>query len=429
MAEQAPLRAAALELGRETLVNLGHFVRLLVDRFIVHGGLNNAAALTYTTLLSLVPLMAVSLAVFSAFPVADRVIEAIQDFVFANFVPTSGEVLQQHLQEFSAKATKLTGVGFVFLIVVALMMMESIDRALNGIWEVRRHRRPLNKFVIYWAVLSLGPLLIGASVVVSSYLLSLPGISEAASSGAGRTLLALTPMLASLLAFSLTYALVPNRRVPLRHALLGGLLAAALFELAKFGFGFYVTNFPTYQAIYGAVATVPIFLVWVYMSWLVVLLGAEFTHCLGIYRWGEGLSRGRRRSLADAVRILTLLDAAQRRDRTLSCRRLAQALPHWTEYATDALLNDLHELRLVYRTDEGRWVLARGLTEIRLFDLIRSGRFLLPYPSDSDWPEDSRLAEVLRVANRELERVLAVTLEQFAVNTVEPPVALRRDQA
>ena len=133
------------------------FMRLLIGRFIAHDALRNAAALTYTTLLSLVPLMTVVLAVFSAFPVAERVSDAIQDFLFENFVPTSGEVVQRYLHEFSDKASRLTGAGFAFLLVVALMMMASIDRSLNAIWEVRRPRSPINKFVVYWAILSLGP--------------------------------------------------------------------------------------------------------------------------------------------------------------------------------------------------------------------------------------------------------------------------------
>jgi len=138
---------------------------------------------------SLVPLMTVTLAIFSAFPVADRVYEIVQDFVFKNFVPASSALLQQYLSDFSAKASRLTGPGSAFLLVVALMMMANIDRALNAIWEVKAERSFARKFLIYWAVLSLGPVLIGASVFVTSYIISLPILSEAASTGAGRQLL------------------------------------------------------------------------------------------------------------------------------------------------------------------------------------------------------------------------------------------------
>lgn len=117
----------------------------------------SAASLTYVTLLSLVPLMTVSLAVFSAFPVSERVTDEIQDFVFANFIPASGEVLQQYLQKFSQKASQLTGAGFLFLIVVALALMANIDRAFNTIWRVKKKRSPLSQFIVYWAILSLGP--------------------------------------------------------------------------------------------------------------------------------------------------------------------------------------------------------------------------------------------------------------------------------
>ena len=157
--------AGVVEVFGMVLRQLHGFVTLVAERFLRHEAPHNAAALTYTSLLSLVPLMTVTLAVFSAFPVADRVYGLIQDFLFQNFVPTSGELLQQHLSEFSAKASRLTGAGAAFLVVVALLMMATIDRALNIIWEVRAQRSFASKFLIYWAVLSLGPILIGASVL------------------------------------------------------------------------------------------------------------------------------------------------------------------------------------------------------------------------------------------------------------------------
>jgi membrane protein len=264
------------------------FLRLLVRRFVEDQGLPNAASLTYTTLLSLVPLMTVSLAIFSAFPVSERIAERMQDFVFQNFVPTAGEVLQEYLQQFSAKASKLTGTGAAFLIVTAVMLMVNIDQAINRIWRVSRKRSPIGMFMEYWSILSLGLILVGVSVAATSYLVSMPIFTQAAETmdevSRMARILNLAPVLVSTLAFTLLYAVVPNRRVPFTHALAGGFLAAVLFELAKRGFAYYVTTFPSYHAIYGALAAVPIFLVWVYFCWVITLLGAEFSACLGIFR-------------------------------------------------------------------------------------------------------------------------------------------------
>ena len=395
------------------------FVRLLVSRFSAHDALRNAAALTFTTLLSLVPLMTVILAVFSAFPIADKVSEAIQDFLFQNFVPTSGEVVRRYLQNFSDKASRLTGAGFALLIIVALLLMANIDRALNSIWEVRRQRSPLNQFVVYWAILSIGPLLIGVRVVATSYGVSLPVLSDAAASGVGRRLLGLTPLLASVLGFSLIYALVPNRRVSLRHAIYGGALAAGLFELAKWSFAWYLTSFPTYEAIYGALATIPIFLVWIYLSWLVVLFGAEFTHCLGIFRGGASGSAVRRLELVDAVRVLWLLGEAQERGRALSAAELVVVDPRWSEHHLEDLLNDLLELHCVHRTDGGGWALARGLGQIELNELARTPRFRVPVPDGPDWPQDPRLADVLQQADAASAARLRVSLAEIAKSQVE----------
>jgi membrane protein len=395
------------------------FLVLLAQRFHRHEGPQNAAALTYTTLLSLVPLMTVSLAVFSAFPVADRVYGLIQDFVFENFVPTSGELLQQYLNEFAAKASRLTGTGAAFLVVVALLMMANIDRALNAIWEVRSKRRFASKFLIYWAVLSLGPVLIGASVLVTSYAISLPLVSEAASTGVGRNMLGLTPVLASAVAFTMLYTVVPNRRVRMAHALVGGVFAAVLFEGAKRGFAFYITQFPTYEAIYGALASIPIFLVWLYLSWIVVLLGAEVTHCLSIYRWRAPDQRRCETGMGDAVAVLLALDEAAARGAAPSTAELAGHQRRWLEPQLEDLLTELKTLHWVHMTREGGWALARRLSDATLMELYASRVFDLPRPGDPDWPADGRLAEVLTAANEGLGRALEVPLAAFRLHRAE----------
>ena len=389
------------------------FVDLVASRFLRHEGPQNAAALTFTSLLSLVPLMTVTLAIFSAFPVADRVYEIVQNFVFENFVPTSSEMLQQHLSEFIAKASRLTGPGTAFLLVVALMMMHNIDNALNGIWEVKARRRFASKFLIYWAVLSLGPVLIGASVLVTSYLISLPILSEAASTGTGRQLLGLTPVVASAVAFSMMYLMVPNRRVRIGHAVIGGVFAAVLFEVAKRGFGFYITQFPTYQAIYGALATIPISLVWLYLSWVVVLLCAEVTHCLGIYRWSASDQGRCRTGMGDAIAVLLALDEAARKGQAPGTVELATQKHRWMEPQLEDLLGQLRSAHWVHQTDDGNWVLARGLADLTLADLYAARTFDLPRETDPDWPSDTHLAGVLDRANAGIAAALDIPLAEF----------------
>ncbi|MBA1330026.1 ribonuclease BN, partial [Candidatus Endoriftia persephone str. Guaymas] len=196
--------------ARRYLDLLCQFSSLLFHHFAKDGGIQNTAALTYTTLLSLVPLMTVMLALFSAFPGSEKAASEIENFVFQNFVPAAGEIVQEHLRNFSQKAGRLSGVGFGFLFVVALMLMANIDKAFNTIWHVRKKRKPIATFLVYWAILSLGPILIVVSVGVTSYLVSLPIFIEDATVVQLRTrLLGVMPVLISALAFTLLYALVP----------------------------------------------------------------------------------------------------------------------------------------------------------------------------------------------------------------------------
>lgn len=394
------------------------FLRLLVARFIADRGLPNAASLTYTTLLSLVPLMTVGLAIFSAFPVSEKVVDGLQDFVFANFVPASGEVVQRYFQEFSSKASKLSGVGFGFLVVVAVMLMITIDQAINSIWRVRQKRKPLAKFLMYWSILSLGPLLIGLSVVVTSYMVSMPIISDTAETlGLRHRLLAIMPLLAAAVAFSLLYAVVPNKKVPPLHAIAGGILAALLFEMAKRGFAFYVTQFPTYEAIYGALAVLPIFLVWIYLCWVVTLLGAEFAYCLSIFRdKGKHGSASEGGDLLLAYRLMNELWIGQKTGMALSTEDLAVPLGYVSEERLDSLLRQLKRARLVLQTGNGAWALARDLSSVTLYDLYRAEGFVLPEAkllAESQERVDQALVGILENLGQGMAKVMNIPLESL----------------
>ncbi|CAG21760.1 virulence factor BrkB family protein [Photobacterium profundum] len=253
-----------------------------LNRRIKHDRLTIAAgSMAYVTLLSLVPMITVVLAALSAFPVFAGLGELLQNFVIENFVPAAGEVVKTYLNEFVANAGKMTAVGIGALFVVAMMLMSSIDHALNYIWRVHEKRRPVISFSIYWMVLTLGPILVGSSIAVSSYLGSLNLLNSEAVNGLFQQTLRALPVIMSSSAFLGLYLLVPNLKVKFSHALLGALVASSLFELSKKGFALYISNFPSYQVIYGALAVIPILFVWVYLCWCIVLLGAEITASLG----------------------------------------------------------------------------------------------------------------------------------------------------
>ena len=254
------------------------FGRVVLRRFGEDRCSRAAGALSFTSLLSIVPLTAVVFGMLSIFPVFQLWMGTIQDFVYGNFVPSSGEVVQKYLEQFSKQAGRLTAFGLLFVIVTAIMMMATIEQTFNDIWRVQQPRKLLQRFLTYWTILTLGPFLIGVSLSLTSQLFSLQMFSDrGVFSGLRGVAVQVLPMVFETLTFFLLYTLVPNAPVKLRHALAGAACAALLFELAKHGFAYYVTNVQTYQTIYGAVAVLPIFQVWIYLSWLVILLGAVVT--------------------------------------------------------------------------------------------------------------------------------------------------------
>ncbi|WP_370545315.1 virulence factor BrkB family protein [Glaciecola sp. MH2013] len=242
----------------------------------------SAGHLAYVSLLSLVPVIVVFFMIMSAFPAFEGVREQIENFIFTNFVPTAGDVLQDYMGDFVANASSMSAVSVVSLLVVALLLISNIDKTFNHIWRTQVQRPIIFTFAIYWMIITLGPLLIGLSIVVSSYLAGLAAFAEEYTPGLGTFFLKMVPSLAAIGAFLILYMIVPNRPVRAKYALCGAVLATILFEFTKKAFALYITSFPSYQLIYGALAVVPILFVWVYLSWIVVLLGAVFTYSITV---------------------------------------------------------------------------------------------------------------------------------------------------
>jgi membrane protein len=243
----------------------------------------SAGHLAYVSLLSLVPFIMVFFTILSAFPAFSEARGDLENLIFSSFVPTAGDQVQTYMAEFVGKASGMGAIGILSLVIVALMLISNIDKTLNSIWQSKNERPLIFTFAIYWMVLTLGPLLMGSSVIMSSYLMGLANYAEEYTPGLTTALLNTLPFITSVFAFFIIYMLVPNKKISPKHAGCGALVGAILFEASKKLFAIYITSFPSYQLIYGALAVIPILFLWVYLSWVVVLVGAEVTHVLEIF--------------------------------------------------------------------------------------------------------------------------------------------------
>ena len=261
------------------MTKLKLFLDVFWHRFNQNKLTQAAGSLTYSTMLAIVPLVMVVFSVFSAFPMFNEAMQALKSFIFTNFAPAASDVVGQYIDEFVHNSKQMSAVGIVSLIVVALLLINSIDRALNDIWNAK-NRSTVFSFAVYWTILTLGPIFIGASLAISSYIRSIRVFGEELSLPFGLQLLSFVPFLLTWLSFTLIYTLVPNKKVSIKHAAVGALVAAVFFTLGKQAFAWYIVTFPSYQLIYGAMATLPLMLLWIQLSWLFVLLGAQLTAVL-----------------------------------------------------------------------------------------------------------------------------------------------------
>jgi len=386
------------------------FLLYLMRQFVANQGILNASALTYTTLFAVVPLMTVSYAMLAAIPNFSGVGEELQHWIFTNFVPATGEVVQNYLADFAGQARSLTVVGIVFLVITSIMMMRNIESAFNRIWRVSEARKGLSSFLIYWAILSLGPILIGIGLGLTSYIASLSLVSSATELVGKTRVLALLPMVLSAVAFSLLYMAVPNCRVPFRSAVIGGLVVALMFETAKRSFAMFVTQFPSYELIYGAFAAVPLFLLWIFISWVIILLGAELTRALTVFQHNNMEQKGE--DLQIVLGVLHRLWQGQRNSETVADSVLLQEVDGLDQGRWDQYVQLLMSARLIRRSDQGDYLLCCDLSQLSLADFCRLLPWPLPAGSDvtalKGWQR--RLDECLQAVEGQRKQQMALSL-------------------
>ncbi|MDJ0879269.1 MAG: YihY family inner membrane protein [Halieaceae bacterium] len=394
-------------------------------RFVDDGCNRSAAALTYMSLFALVPLLTVMFAILSAIPDLQVRAADLQNTLFDNLFPegSGGDTISQvkdqvtgALSNFSQQAQNLSGPGVGVLIVTAVLMLRNVESTFNRIWRTRTNRGIVSSFLLYWAVLSLGPILIGLALGSSTYLGITDRFADFDVIGIRRLFLSVAPLLLSTVAFSLLYAAVPNCQVNVKHALLGGFMTAVVFNIARWGFGKLIAK-TSYTAIYGAFAAFPLLLLWIYLSWNIVLSGSVIVHSLSTFRYE---SRGTVPALLKALVVLELLwekhqsgDSISEYDlvRTANQRKAQLDSETWT-----ALRDQFIQRKLVVVDERGRYLLARDLSQVHLWQLKEwvNGEITLEdmdLPELEGWRADAH--ELLKTQRLQQRDLLSLSLAEL----------------
>ncbi|MGO4124404.1 YihY family inner membrane protein [Inquilinus sp. YAF38] len=348
------------------------FGRYAVLRFWNDRGAQAASALTYSSLLALVPIATIAFSILSAFPAFGLIKGAAQTWLVEMLVPEVGHTVLNYLEGFSQNTGRLTAFSIVGLVVSSVLLLATIEDAFNGIWRVKEQRAWAVRIVTFWAILTLTPILVVASFSLTINFFTSHG-------GFGQELwspfIGFVPLVLQFIGFTLLYQLIPNRSVRWNDAVIGGAIAAVAFDLSKRLFAWYLREFPAYETIYGALATIPIFLLWLYLAWSIVLIGAVIAAALPDWRSGrllggeiDSLLPGPR--LTIAVAILRELAAASRLGIGLHRPTLLDRVPVGIS-ALDGMLEQLRHARFVERSASDSWLISRDLRVTTLADLLR----------------------------------------------------------
>ena len=371
------------------LRDLWSFIGFAIGQFYADNLNLAAGALTYTTLLALVPLLVITFAILSGFPAFDVARQRMENLFFEFLVPEAGADVASYLTQFSGNASNLTAVGVIGLAITAIMLLSTIEWTLNRVWRVERPRGLGVRLLIFWTILTFGPLLLGASFALTNS--SLGKLAFWAQTGVSpsqqqpvwsQVVSGLVGVVVAILICTLLFKLVPARRVRFRDALIGGTISGVAFKLLSLSFNAFLTSGSTYQTIYGAVAVFPIFLLWIYASWTVVIYGAVVAACFPDW-WktrnavpADDLTPGERLAVAMAI-LGTLLDQSKQGG-PVTIDTLEDAAPI---QARDDVLEKLHESNFVVATGNEDVYLARDLHVTTVAELTRALDLSLSTPS------------------------------------------------
>ncbi|NUG79016.1 YihY family inner membrane protein, partial [Acinetobacter bereziniae] len=363
------------------------FILFVIRRFEADRCRDQAGSLTYTTLFAVVPMLTVFLVIISSIKALEPARQQLQQMIYSNFLPKTSIAFDKAFNVFTENSSNLTVIGVLFLFITTVLMLTSIESVFNRIWRVKETRNGIIGFMRYWTIISLGPILLGSAFVISSTLASMNVLSNnfAGYEVDGTALFAVISFALTTLGFFILYWTIPNRSVPIKAAAIAGVFGAVAFELLKNLFGFVMTNFTSYTLVYGAFAAVPIFLLWIFLSWNIVLLGVEISYALTAFHTGKIQTRH------PVLMMLDILELFYKKQKTGQVVTDTEALDilgrgeigRWPLY-----VQLLEKQNLVKRTDNNEYVLVRNLDEIDFWSFYTSLPYTLPRRKDVEHVHD-----------------------------------------
>ena len=355
------------------------FARFLWRRFLDDRLFDAAASLSYTTAFALVPLAVVVLGVLSAFPVFQQWSAELVDYVFSHFMPSAARALESRLDDLAGNITQLTAAGVIALVVSLLVTLNSVESTFNRIWRVASARPQLSRYLVYWTVLTLGALVAATSLALLTRFFALAIFETVPGRWLEALMLRATPMAIELLAFAAIFKVVPHRTVKWRHAFAGAALSVFLFECVKSGLALYLGSFDSYQKIYGAIAFVPILMLWIFLGWTSILFGASFASSMSAFRYQPvALRLPHGYELYGLLRMLGRFHQARAAGRGLHSDEIQQLEPILTDSLVQELLGQMAAINVVSRAEDGQWLLARDLDDVSLCELYEVARLRVP---------------------------------------------------
>lgn len=390
------------------------FLIFVIGRFEANRCRDKAASLTYTTLFAVVPMLTVFLVIISSIKALEPARQQVQHLIYSNFLPKSSIAFDKTLNSFAENSSNLTAIGVLFLFITSVMMLNSIEDVFNRIWRITDRRNGIVGFMRYWTIISLGPILLGSAFALSSTVASMNILSNnfAGYEVDGSIFLSLLSYALTIVGFFFLYWTIPNRTVPLKSALIGGIFSGTIFQLLKTVFGYLMSNFTSYELVYGAFAAVPIFLLWIYLSWNIVLLGVEVSFAITSFNTGKVQKR---HPLVMMLDILELFYRKQKTGETVNDNEGLKILGRGEVGRWSSYIELLEKQQLVKRTENDEYVLVRNLSKIDFWQFYSELPFTLPTRKDigNVHPDDEwmqRLGPFLVDSNDYLAAKLSIPL-------------------